>query len=38
MRREGIPTTAPTAAAIRPPSGSDTQNGAPSRTARLAAV
>ncbi len=38
MRSDGIPTTAPTAAAISPPAGSATQNGRSRRTTRLAAV
>ena len=38
MRRLGMPTTAPTAAAISPPAGRVTQNGRSRRTARLAAV
>ena len=38
MRSEGMPITAPTAAATSPPSGSATQNGAWSLTARFAAV
>ena len=38
MRRLGMPTTAPTSAAIRPPAGNVIQNGSPALTARLAAV
>ena len=38
MRSEGIPTSAPISAAIRPPAGTAIQNGASSLVIRCAAV